>query len=145
MSRVFADLNVGDRAAAERLVSEADVVGFAQVSGDVNPVHLDEAYAATTPFKTRIAHGMLTASHVSALIANALPGPGSVYLSQSLAFKRPVRLGDNVVSEVEITALDAGKSHVVLTTRCLVGGKVVLEGEARVLFTAAPEGAKAPT
>jgi 3-hydroxybutyryl-CoA dehydratase len=138
MARIFADLSIGDRATAERVVSEADVVGFAQVSGDVNPVHLDEAYAATTVFKTRIAHGMLTASHISALIANTLPGPGSVYLSQSLAFKRPVRLGDAVTTEVEITGLDAARSHVVLATRCLVAGKVVLEGEARVLFTAAP-------
>jgi 3-hydroxybutyryl-CoA dehydratase len=131
------ELSVGQFAAASRMVSEADVLGFAAVSGDVNPVHLDEAYAATTNFKTRIAHGMLTASHVSALIANHLPGPGSIYLGQTLVFKRPVKLGDVVDTRVEITAIDAEKGRVTLATTCSVAGKTVLEGEASVMVARA--------
>src|SRR5271170_4522447 len=90
------DLSVGQSAARTRTVTEADIVAFAAVTGDENPVHMDEAYAAATPFKGRIAHGMLSAGYISAVLGVDLPGPGAIYLSQSLRFRRPVRIGDEV-------------------------------------------------
>ena len=127
------DLKLGQSAERAHVVTEADIVAFADVSGDFNPVHMDEAFAATTPFKSRIAHGMLSAAWLSALIAGELPGPGSIYLSQSLRFRRPVRIGDEVVSRIEVTAIDAEKARVTLATVCSVGGKPMLEGEALVM------------
>lgn len=127
------ELSVGQSAEAARTVTQADIEGFATVSGDRNPVHLDAAFAAGTAFKGVIAHGMLSAAFISALIAGELPGSGSIYLSQSLAFKRPVRPGDEVVTRVEITALDAERARVTLATTCSVAGKVVIEGEAVVM------------
>ncbi|MBQ1543591.1 (R)-hydratase [Caulobacter sp. CCUG 60055] len=127
------DLSVGQSATLSRTVSEGDIVRFAEVSGDHNPVHLDEAYAANTPFKTRIAHGMLGASFISALLAGALPGPGAIYLSQSLAFKRPVKIGDEVTVTATITAVDEAKARVTLATVASVNGKAVIEGEAVVM------------
>ncbi len=129
----FEDLRIGQGASMLRTVTEADVIAFAAVSGDENPVHLDEAYAAQTAFKTRIAHGMLSASYISALLGTRLPGPGAIYLSQSLNFRRPVRLGVTVEARVEITALDPSKSRVTLDCVCNVEGKTVLEGQAVVL------------
>jgi 3-hydroxybutyryl-CoA dehydratase len=129
----FEDLGIGQSAAATRTVSEADVIAFAAVSGDANPVHLDADYAATTPFKQRIAHGMLTASFISALIAGRLPGPGAVYISQSLSFRRPVLFGAEVTTTVTVTALDPAKARATLACQCSVDGKAVLEGEAVVM------------
>jgi 3-hydroxybutyryl-CoA dehydratase len=129
----FEDLVIGQSASLQRTVTEADVVAFAAVSGDDNPVHLDADYAATTPFKERIAHGMLSASYISALLGTRLPGPGAIYLSQSLVFKRPVKLGATVDARVEITALDESKGRITLTCVCAVDGKPVLEGEAVVM------------
>jgi 3-hydroxybutyryl-CoA dehydratase len=131
--RTFEELSIGDVAERARTVGEADVQAFADVSGDHNPVHLDEAFAATTPFKTRIAHGMLSAGYISALIAGELPGPGSIYLNQTLSFRRPVKLGDTVVTRVEVIALDAEKARATLKTTCLVDGKAVIEGEAVIM------------
>ncbi len=134
MSGLFLeDLSVGQSAELTRVVAEADVVAFADVSGDHNPVHLDEAFAATTPFKTRIAHGMLSGAYISALIAGKLPGPGAIYLSQNLVFKRPVKLGDEVTVTVTITAIDEAKARVTLATVCAVGGKTVVDGEAVIM------------
>ena len=127
------DLALGLSAERAHVVTEADIIAFAEVSGDFNPVHMDEAFAATTQFKSRIAHGMLSAAWLSALIAGELPGPGSIYLSQSLRFRRPVRIGDEVVSRIEVTAIDAEKARVTLATVCSVGGKPVLDGEALVM------------
>ena len=127
------DLKLGQSAERAHVVTEADIVAFADVSGDFNPVHMDEAFAATTQFKSRIAHGMLSAAWLSALIAGDLPGPGTVYMSQSLRFRRPVRIGDEVVSRVEVTAIDAEKARVTLATVCSVEGKPVLDGEALVM------------
>ena len=129
----FEDLQIGQSVSMVRTVTEADVVAFAAVSGDDNPVHLDEAFAAGTPFKTRIAHGMLSASFISALLGTRLPGPGAIYLSQTLQFKRPVRLGATVEARVEITALEEAKGRVTLSCVCSVEGKPVLEGEAVVM------------
>lgn len=127
------ELEVGREAVRVRTVSDADIQGFADVSGDHNPVHLDEAYARTTSFKGRIAHGMLSAAWISAVIAGELPGPGSIYLQQSLSFRRPVRPGDEVAVRVAVTAVDRDRGRVTLATTCTVAGRPVVEGEAVVL------------
>lgn len=129
----FEDLTIGLTAQAARTVTEADVVAFADVSGDHNPVHLDADYAATTPFGERIAHGMLSAAYISALIASELPGPGAIYLGQTLSFRRPVKLGDEVTTRLEVLSLDDAKARAVLKTTCSVGGKAVIEGEATIM------------
>ena len=129
------DLSVGQSASRTRTVSEADLIAFADVTGDHNPLHLDEAYAATTPFKGRIAHGMLSAGYISAVLGVDLPGPGAIYLSQSLRFRRPVRIGDAVVAEVVVQAIDTDKAQVTLKTTCSVAGKPVVDGEAVVMVS----------
>ena len=127
------DLSVGQSAELVRTVTEADLVAFAAVTGDTNPVHLDADYAATTSFGERIAHGMLSAGYISAVLGTTLPGPGAVYLSQSLAFKRPVKIGAEVTAKVTVTAIDEAKGRVTLATACLVNGKTVVDGEAVVM------------
>lgn len=129
----FEDLSVGQSEEMTRTVGERDIEAFAAVSGDDNPVHLDAAFAATTPFKERIAHGMLSASYISAIIGTRLPGPGSIYISQTLAFKRPVKINDAVTTRVEITALNNERARATFQCTCLVNGKAVLEGEAVVM------------
>ena len=135
------DLSVGQSAQMVRTVTEADIVLFAQVSGDNNPVHLDEAFAAQTPFKTRIAHGMLSAAYISAVIGTQLPGPGTIYMQQALRFKRPVKIGDEVTTIATVTEIDPVKGRVSIETVCLVGGKPVIEGEALVMAPRKPDGA----
>lgn len=127
------DLSIGQAAEFSRTVGEADIQAFADVTGDTNPVHLDADYAATTSFGERIAHGMLSAGYISAALGTTLPGPGAVYLSQSLNFKRPVRIGDTVVVKVAVTTIDEAKGRVTLSTTCIVGRKAVVDGEAVVL------------
>ena len=129
----FDELTVGQTAQTSRVVGAADIEAFAEVSGDNNPVHLDEAYARTTTFGERIAHGMLSAAYISAILGTRLPGPGAIYLSQSLRFRRPVRIGDVVVARATVTALDDAKGRVTLETVCEVGGKTVMDGEAVVI------------
>jgi 3-hydroxybutyryl-CoA dehydratase len=129
----FEELSIGQVAESSRTVTESDLLLFGAASGDLNPVHFDEEFAATTRFGERIAHGMLTASHVSALIGMRLPGPGTVYLSQNLVFKRPVKIGATVKTRVEITHLDPEKGYVTLSTSCSIAGKAVLSGEAQVM------------
>jgi 3-hydroxybutyryl-CoA dehydratase len=131
--RRLEDLSVGQTAERRHVVTEADIDAFAAVSGDVNPVHLDADYAARTRFGGRIAHGMLAASYLSALLGVDLPGPGAIYLSQSLRFRRPVRIGDEVAARVTIVGIDAERGRVTLETVCLVGDKSVVEGEAVVM------------
>lgn len=131
------DFSIGQAAEATRMFSESDVMAFAQVSGDFNPVHVDADAAAQSPFGERIVHGMLTASLLSALVASKLPGPGAIYLSQSLEFLRPVRLGDTVTAHVAITAIDQSKRRLTLaTTVCNARGKNVLTGVAIVQLPA---------
>lgn len=126
--------SVGDAATLTRVVTDADIAHFADATGDRNPVHFDDAYAAGTRFGGRIAHGMLTAGLVSAAIANELPGAGSVYRSQSLRFRRPVRPGDAVTVRVEVLDVNAGSRRVRLATACTnQDGDVVLDGEAEVV------------
>jgi 3-hydroxybutyryl-CoA dehydratase len=127
------DLSVGQSAELTRTVDAKGIEMFAEVTGDNNPVHLDEAYAATTPFKARIAHGMLSAGYISAVIGTKLPGPGAIYVGQSLKFKRPVKIGDVVTAKATITAIDAEKARVTLETVCTVDGKAVVEGEATIM------------
>lgn len=134
----FDELTVGQTAETSRVVGLADIQAFADVSGDHNPLHLDEAYAKTTTFGERIAHGMLSASFISGLIANKLPGAGAIYLSQSLRFRRPVKIGDLVVVRVTIKTLDDGRAHVTLDTACEVSGKTVIDGEALVIAPRRP-------
>ena len=127
------DLSIGQSAEMAHTVTDEDLRAFAAVSGDTNPVHLDEAYAASTIFKTRIAHGMLAASFISAVLGTRLPGPGAIYISQTLGFRRPVRIGDEVLTRATVQAIDAEKARVTLATVCEVAGKTVLEGEAVVM------------
>jgi 3-hydroxybutyryl-CoA dehydratase len=137
----FEDLEEGMSAIFSKTITEADIASFADVSGDVNPVHLDEAFAQTTPFKGRIAHGMLAASVISGALASRLPGPGSVYLGQSLRFKAPVRPGDRVDVTVTVKELMPAKRRVTMSTVCTVGDRAVIEGEALVLPTSRAPGA----
>ena len=129
----FEDLEVGMSAAYGHTVSEADILMFAGVSGDTNPVHLNEEFGAATMFGGRIAHGMLSASYISTVFGTKLPGPGCIYLSQSLRFKAPVRIGDEVLTRVEITDLDPDKRRATLRTTCQVGETVVIDGEASIM------------
>jgi 3-hydroxybutyryl-CoA dehydratase len=126
------DLKEGMNATFAKTITEADIVLFAGASGDNNAVHTNEEFAQTTAFKGRIAHGMLTASVISAAIAGRLPGPGTIYLAQNLRFKAPVRPGDTVRATVTVKELIPEKGRVVLTTVCTVQGKVVIDGDALV-------------
>jgi 3-hydroxybutyryl-CoA dehydratase len=129
----YEDLKLGLSARQERLVDDALVRQFSALSGDNNPVHLDEDYARRTRFGGRIAQGMLGATFISAVIGSRLPGHGTIYLSQSLKFLAPVRIGDLVVTEATVTELRPEKSRAVLSTVCRVGDKRVIEGEALVM------------
>ena len=144
MSRPFKtvyveDLTLGMTEAFTKTVTSEDVVAFAHLSGDCNPIHLDAEYAKTTRFGERIAHGMYSASFVSAVIGMYLPGPGTVYLSQTLNFKAPVKLGDVVTTNVEVVELIEKGRRVRLKCEGLVDGKVVLDGEALVLAPGRPK------
>jgi len=130
------DLAVGMSAAYARTVTETDIILLAGVSADNNAVHMNEIYAQSTIFKGRIVHGLLSASFVSAVIGSKLPGPGSIYLSQNLRFKAPVRAGDTVEARVTVTDVMTEKNRVALKTVCSVGDKVVIDGDALVLVPA---------
>jgi 3-hydroxybutyryl-CoA dehydratase len=136
----FEDLRVGMTETHAKTVKSSDVVGFAELSGDRNPIHLSEHFAAKTPFGGRIAHGLYTASLISAVIGTRLPGPGAIYISQTLSFKAPVRIGDTVVAAVEVVELSERGNRAKLSCRCLVGETVVLEGEALVKVPSRPKG-----
>ncbi|MGY6410832.1 MAG: MaoC family dehydratase [Alkalilacustris sp.] len=127
------DIEIGMSRHLRKQVTDRDIELFAEVSTDRNPVHLDDAYAQDTIFEGRIAHGMLTAGLISAVIGEQLPGHGTVYLGQSLKFMAPVRPGDTVVATVTVTEINHAKRRVTLETRCSVGDTVVLKGEAVVL------------
>jgi 3-hydroxybutyryl-CoA dehydratase len=127
------EFNLGQCSELTRTLTESDVMAFAQLTGDFNPVHVDAALAAASPFGDRIVHGMLTASLLSTLIAMQLPGPGAIYLSQTLSFLRPVKIGTTLVARVEITAIDAVKGRLTLSTTIRnERGKNVVSGEAVV-------------
>ncbi len=132
-SHYFEDLKIGMSAEYEKRIGEAEVVKFAELTGDTNPVHLDEEFAKGTMFKTRIAHGMLSASLISTILGTQLPGTGVIYLSQNLRFRAPVKLGDSVVASVTITELNERRKRATLSCKCTVGETVVLDGEAVVM------------
>lgn len=127
------DIEMGMVRHLRKTVTDKDIEMFAEVSTDHNPVHLDDDYARDTIFEGRIAHGMLTAGLISAVIGEQLPGHGTIYMGQTLKFLAPVRPGDMVLAEVEVIGIDHGKRRVQLNCRCLVDGKPVLKGEATVL------------
>lgn len=131
------DIEIGQAAAYARTVTERDIQLFGEATGDMNPVHFDEAYAATTPFKTRIAHGMLTAGFFSTVLGTKLPGAGAIYVSQTLSFKAPVRIGDTVEAVCTVTAKE--KRRVTLACVARVGETVVAEGEAMLLAPGKPK------
>lgn len=128
----FEDLSVGMTEVLQKTINSSDVVGFAEVTGDRNPIHLSEHFAAKTPFGTRIAHGLYTASLISAVLGTRLPGPGAIYISQTLNFRAPVKIGDTVSVSVEVAELIPEKLRARLTCRCSVGDETVLDGEAWV-------------
>ena len=128
----FEDLTVGLTETLKKAISSSDVVGFAEITGDRNPIHLSEHFAARTPFGTRIAHGLYTAGLISAVLGTRLPGPGAVYISQTLNFRAPVRIGDTVEVVVEVAELIPEKRRARLICTCKVGDEVVLDGEAWV-------------
>ena len=129
------DLSPGMTASFAKTITEADIVLFAGVSGDNNAVHTNEEFAKATAFGGRIAHGFLTASVISAAVANRLPGPGTVYLGQQMRFRAPVRPGDTVRATVTVKSVDLAKARAVLETVCRVGDTVVIDGEATVMTT----------
>lgn len=129
----FEDLVIGQTARIAKTITEADILMFAATSLDTNPVHLDAEAAAASVFKERVAHGMLSAGLISAVLGTRLPGPGTIYLSQSLRFRAPVRIGDTVTAVAEVTALDPARKRATLKTTCTVKNRPVIEGEATVM------------
>ena len=133
IGKTINELNVGDRAGFTKTVSESDVYLYAGVTGDFNPAHINEPYAEKTFFKTRIAHGMLPAGFISAILGTRLPGPGTIYMGQTLKFRAPVLIGDTITASAEVMEIIADKNRVRLKTTCQnQDGVVVLDGEAVV-------------
>src|ERR1700761_4393153 len=128
----FEDLRIGQSASLGKTITEADILLYAAVSTDTNPIHIDAEAAKQSIFGERIAHGMLTAGLISAVLGTRLPGPGSLYMRQSLRFAAPVRIGDTVKATVTVASLNPEKKRATLTTVCSVGDEVVIEGEAYV-------------
>jgi 3-hydroxybutyryl-CoA dehydratase len=134
IGKTIEEIQIGDTAEFAKTVTETDVTLFAGITGDLNPAHINEAYARGTFFRGRIAHGMLSAGFISAVLAMKLPGPGTIYLSQSLAFRAPVRIGDTVTARVEAKEKMAGKNRVTFRTTCVnQDGTLLVEGEAVVM------------
>ena len=127
------DLKVGMSAMFGKTVTEADIMAFAGVSGDTNPIHLHDGFARSTRFGQRIAHGMLSGSFISTVIGTKLPGPGSVYIAQTMSFMAPVLIGETITAVATVTAIDEKRRRVTLKTQCLNGDKVVIDGEATIL------------
>lgn len=127
------DMRIGQSAEIVRHVDDAAVRAFAEVSGDFNPLHLDEEYARATPFRGRIAHGALIASYLSGVLGNELPGPGAIFVRMDIGFQRPVRIGDTVITRAAVTAIDPKTKLVSLDCECLVEGRVVMTAHATVM------------
>ena len=132
------EMYVGMTATTGKTITEADILMYAAVSTDTNPTHLNAEFAAGGPFKERVAHGMLTAGLISAVLGTQLPGPGTVYLAQTLRFRGPVKIGDTVTATVEVTEINLDKKRATLKTHCVAVGKTVIEGEATVLVPTRP-------
>lgn len=125
-------IQIGMSVSYSQIITDSNIIKFAEVSGDRNPIHLDEVYAENSRYKKRIAHGLMTASYFSALFGTRIPGKGCVYVSQSLQFKRPVYIGDTIVASVEVTNIDLERRRVFFKTVCTVNNKVVTSGEAEL-------------
>jgi 3-hydroxybutyryl-CoA dehydratase len=132
------DLSVGMTGVFAKTVTEADIVMFAGISGDTNPVHINQLFAEGSMFKNRIAHGMLSASLISTVVGTRLPGPGCIYVSQNLRFRAPVKAGDTVVARATVKEIQPERRRVVLSTVCSVGETVVIDGEATMLVANRP-------
>ena len=126
------DMHVDMEVQSKRIITEADINDFAKISGDFNPIHIDEEYAKKTRYKKKIAHGLMSASFFSALFGTKLPGSGCVYTSQSLRFKRPIFVGDEVNTIIKIKSIDKEQSKIVFTTQCIVKLKIAIDGEAEI-------------
>lgn len=136
VGRKASELSIGDKASMAKTISESDVYMFAGLTGDFNPAHINEEHAKTTPFKTRIAHGMLGAGLISAVLGMKLPGAGSIYLGQELSFRKPVLIGDTITAVAEVAnMIDKGKFVIceIKTTCYNQNGEVVIEGMAKVI------------
>jgi len=133
------DLEVGMSDSFAKTISEADVYGFAGISGDTNPVHINEEYAATTPFGQRIAHGMLSAALISTVAGTKLPGPGAIYVDQQIKFKAPLFIGQTVRAEITVKEINERRRRVLCDTNVYVGDKVIATGEATFMVDARPE------
>src|SRR6056297_2736356 len=129
----FEDMSVGMTHETEHVITEKDIDLFAEVSGDRNPLHMDEAFASKTPFGQRIAHGALTASYISGILGNDLPGPGSIFVGLNMRFRRPVFIGSHVTVRVEVTEMRERGNRVTLKVSCIVDGKAAISGEAMVM------------
>ena len=140
IGKTIEELNMGDTAEFGKTVSESDIYLYAGITGDLNPAHIDEEYAKKTFFKTRIAHGMLTAGFVSTIMGTRLPGPGTVYISQQVKFLAPVHIGDTITARAEVSEINTEKNRVRLRTTCTnQDGTTVLDGEALVSPPKAPK------
>ena len=126
------DMHVDMEVKSKRIITETDINDFAKISGDFNPIHVDEEYAKKTRYKKKIAHGLMSASFFSALFGTKLPGSGCVYTSQSLRFKRPIFVGDEVNTIIKIKSIDKEQSKIVFTTQCIVKLKIAIDGEAEI-------------
>lgn len=133
------DLEIGQSASYAKTITEADVILFAGISGDDNPIHINAEYAATTMFKKRIVHGMFSAGLISAVLGTRLPGPGAIYIDQQIKFKAPVYIGDTVTATATVIEIDEQRRRVKLATQCSVNGKVVAEGVATNMVDRRPE------
>jgi len=127
------DLTIGMESSYQKTITETDIDTFAALTGDTNPVHLDSEYAATTPFKARIAHGMLSAGLISTVLGTQLPGPGCIYLEQQIKFKAPVFIGDTLVATVTVADINQRRGRVSLKTQCFVNTKLVADGTASMM------------
>lgn len=134
------DLAVGMNAQSDHVVDDAAVRAFAEVCGDFNPLHMDEEYAKTTIFGGRIAHGALSASYLSAVLGNQLPGPGAIFLEMNMRFRRPVRIGETVTARVEVADINTDTGRVMMKCECLVNGKAVVKGDTLVKVNRRPAG-----
>ena len=127
------DLTIGMESSYQKTITETDIDAFAALTGDTNPVHLDSEYAAITPFKARIAHGMLSAGLISTVLGTQLPGPGCIYLEQQIKFKAPVFIGDTLVATVTVADINQRRGRVSLKTQCFVDTKLVADGTASMM------------
>ena len=134
----FEDLKQGMEASFNKTINDSDVINFANITGDTNPVHLNQEFASKTLFKGRVIHGMLTASLISTVIGTKLPGPGCIYVSQNLNFKAPVKVGNNVTAVCKVKKIISDKRMIKMDTICYVANTVVLEGQATILVPLRP-------